>query len=343
MYTPASITLQGNTALAHNYTGASGLYVFHYLTKALDTLQKKFVFRDVIKLDDMPKQSGNTVQWYRFRELGTNTTPVGAAAEGAIGTGLGMNSDTIQATLSQYVDFMTLSDRVILTSIDEGGIVSEAVDRMSYRAAYTVDTITRNEIDSTSAADRTSALLGTYLSSSDIRMSHAFLQSRDIRPMSTGGFKGYFGGIISPAIVFDIENDPSANSVVDVRKYTENNPFEKIEDRASAFTFSGVMFKVSTNVYTNGGNYRTYIFGDGGIGGSQLAGKGPSDVKDPKNQRFRLNIGSNLEPTLANPTGTIGGFVSYNFFYVAKVLTDTITGGSSVNRFLYYDTPTQLV
>lgn len=343
-YTPASVILQGNTSLQHNYTGGSstGLYIFHYQTKALDTLQKKFVFMDVLKMDDMPKQSGNTVQWYRFRELGTNTTAVGAAAEGAVGTGLALNSDVITATLSQYMDFVTLSDRVILTSIDDGGIVQNATERMSYRAAYTVDTITRNEIDSISAADRSSALLGTYLSSGDIRLSHAYLQGNDVRPMQSGSAKGYFCGIIHPYIVFDVVNDPAANGVVDVRKYTEGNPFEKVEDRGQAFTFNGIMFKVSTNVYTAASNYRTYIFGDGGIGGSQLAAKGPTKVTDPKNQRFRLNVVGNLEPSIANPTGSIGGFVSYNFFYVAKVLTDTLTGGSTFNRFIYYDTPTQV-
>lgn len=342
MYTPASVILQGNTALAHNYTGASGLYIFHYQTKALDTLQKKFVFGDVVQLDDLPKQSGNTVQWYRFRELGTNTTAVGSAAEGAVGTGLALNSDVITATLSQYMDFVTLSDRVILTSIDDGGIVNSAVERMSYRAAYSVDTITRNEIDSISAADRSSALLGTYFSSGDIRLTHAYLQGKDVRPMQSGSAKGYFCGIMHPYIEFDVVNDPAANGVVDVRKYTEGNPFEKIEDRGNAFTFNGVMFKISTNVYTASTNYRTYIFGDGGIGGSQLSAKGPSMVKDPKNQRFKLNVVGNLEPSIANPTGSIGGFVSYNFFYVAKTLTDTLTGGTSFNRFVYYDTPTQV-
>jgi N4-gp56 family major capsid protein len=342
-YTPASVILQGNTNLQHNYTGgsASGLYIFHYQTKALDTLQKKFVFMDVLKLDDMPKQSGNTVQWYRYRELGTNTTAVGSAAEGAVGTAIpALNSDIITATLSQYMDFVTLSDRVILTSID--GMVQSATERMSYRAAYTVDTITRAEIDSISAADRSSALLGTYLSSGDIRLSHAYLQGNDVRPMQSGSCAGYFCGIIHPYIVFDVVNDPAANGIVDVRKYTEGNPFEKVEDRGQAFTFNGIMFKVSTNVLVASSNYRTYIFGDGGIGGSQLAGKGPSKVSDPRNQRFRLHVEGNLAPSLANPTGSIGGFVSYNFCYVAKVLTDTLTGGSTFNRFIYYDTPTQV-
>lgn len=339
-YDPATNTYLGNTALEHNYTGSSGLYVFYYQKKALDTLQKKFCFGDVVMTDSINRQSGNTIQWFRYRELGTNTTAVDAAAEGAIGTGLQMQSDTITASLSLYRDFMTVSDRLNLQAIDD--VVEAAADRMSYRAAYSADTITRAEIDSIAAASRTSALSGTYFSLSDVRNAWAYLQGNDVRPMQSGTYKGEYLGIIHPFIVFDIENDPAAGGYQDMVKYTNPESLINKEDRGMAFKVSNVTFKISTNVRFSTPNYRTYIFGHGGIGGADLSGMGPSKVYDPKKERFKLFVRPNLEPSVADPTAAIGGFVSYKFFYVAKVLTDTITGGTDFNRFVYYDTPTQI-
>lgn len=343
MYTPAGNVLQGNANLEHSFVGGNpALYIHYFQTRGLDTLQKKFVFGKTTVKDDMPKQSGNTIQWYRYQELAANTNPVGAAAEGSVGTSLALRSNTITATLSQYMDYVSFSDRLIITSIDDRGIIENAVDRMSYRAAFTLDTITRAEIDSVAAGDRTASLLsGTVFSVSDVRNTRAWLQGRDIQPMQEGECKGYFMGILHPNITFDLINDPLANGVTDLVKYTESNPFGEMPDRGQVFQLGGVKFWESTNVFEAAGppaTYRVYIFGYNGVGSSTVAGRKPTEVYDPKKHRFNLMVGSNLSHSVANPTASIGGYVSYNFMYVAKVLVDG--GNETVPRYAYFDSET---
>lgn len=316
---------------ASNLTTSAGLphvQVTYYKKKALDRLQKKFLFRNACMSDMIPKQEGRTVQWFRYFNLAANTTP---SAEGTVGTGISPTSRVVSATVSQYTAFLTVSDFLADTAIDP--LVENFADLLGYQAGLSVDTITRNVIDAESASTN-QALLGSYFRVADLRNARHALQAVDVQPMEDGNFYA----VLHPYISYDLVNDPAASGLADIFKYNtdvKGSPLVKYEDRGTVTTVAGCKVVESTNVYVNGSTYRSYIFGKDGIGCVDLAGRGPSKVTDPKKQRFAVKVGR-PEASVADPEGVISAYVSYNFIFTAVVL-DGPAGIGGTYRFRTID------
>lgn len=342
-YQPASNVATSNTALLHLYTGgvSTNPLITYYKKRALERLMKKFVFRDACEDDMLPRMSGRTVQWFRYRNLAANTTSKdGSGNEGTVGTGLALNTDVITANIAQYTDFITLSDLLMETTIDP--MVENAADVLSYRAGLSVDTITRAAIDAISASLN---LIGQFYSVADARSAAHILQGVDVKPMDSGPYSGFFMGVIHPYVSYDLVQDPTAGGLMDIYKYTDSAPMVKREDRGTLAPVGGVKFTESTNVKLTAGTpnlWRAYVFGKGGFGAVDLEGRGPNNIKDPSKQRFNIRI-VRPQPSTADPEGVIGAFVSYNYKYVVTELTDTITGGTTVHRLRFWDAPSSIV
>lgn len=282
--------------------------------------------------DMIPKQVGRTIQFFRYVNFGTNTTPT---TEGSVGTGLSMTNHVVGASVSQYTAFITVSDFLQDTAIDP--IVQSASELLGYSAGLSVDTITRNVIDAENAST-TQAVLGTFMRVQDLRNARSQLQGVDVQPMADGNFLA----IAHPFITYDIVNDPAAGGLADIYKYTmpENSPLIKYEDRGLVTHVAGCKLIESTNVYNSGSTYRVYVFGLNGVGSVDLEGRGPSDVVDPMKQRFKINVIKG-QPSIADPEGVIGAAVSYNFVFTALVLEGPSgIGGSYRYRTL---TPTSSI
>jgi N4-gp56 family major capsid protein len=307
-YTPAG-NLTSSAGLSH-------LAAILYRKKALDRLQKKFVFRKACSKDMMTKQNGRTVQFFRYTNFSANTTPT---TEGTVGTSLSLTSQIVQATVSQYSAFITVSDLLEATAIDP--IVSNAAELLGYQAGLSVDTITRNIIDAESPSTN-QALLATYLRVSDLRNSRHSLQANDVQPFEDSEFLAF----VHPYASYDLVNDPAAMGLADIFKYNTDvkaTPLVKYEDRGLITHVAGCKVEETTNVFqgTSGGNntYRAYVFGKNGIATVDLEGKGPSDITDPSKQRFKINV-INGGASIPDPEGLIGAAVSYNFVTTAVVL-----------------------
>lgn len=323
-YSPAG-NLTTSAGLAH-------LQAILYRKKGLDRLEKTFVFRSATKKDMLERQSGRTVQWFRFSNFSANTTPT---TEGTVGSSLSLTSKVVQATVSQYSAFITVSDLLESTAPDP--IVSTAAELLGYQAGLSVDTMTRNVIDAESASTD-QALLATYLRVADLRNSRHGLQAVDVQPFDDGEFLAF----VHPYASYDLVNDPAAVGLADIFKYNtdvKSTPLVKYEDRGLVTHVAGckVIETTNTKTGTSGGNntYRAYVFGKDGIASVDLSGKAPSEVKDPKKQRFKINVirGGNQ---IADPEGLIGAAVSYNFATTTVVL-DGPPGIGGTHRFKTLD------
>lgn len=303
--------------------GLSHLASVWYRRTALDRLQKKFKFRKVMKKESLPTGNGRTMQFYRYNNLSAVTSQ---ATEGDIGTSETFSSRVVGATVSQYAAFITLSDFLIQTSIAPE--VQNAGELLGYQAGLSVDTMSRNVIDAENSGC-SQALLGTTFTVADLRNSRAQLANDDVEPFEDG----YYKAIIHPFITFDLTNDPAANGLADILKYRTDMPtapMMKLEDRMHVASVATNSIEESTNVYVNTGVtpnlYRSYVFGKDGVAAVDLAGQGPSDVVDPKKQRFNIIVRT-VTDSVANPTGTIGAYVSYNFKFTNVVLQGPPTIG----------------
>lgn len=302
-YTPTSMTT-ATPGLAH-------VQQILYKKKALDRLQKKFIFRQVCDPDVMPLNSGRTAQWYRWDNLAANTVPT---TEGTVGTGLTISSNLLTATVSQFSNFISLSDFVVETAPD--GLVGAAAELLGYRAGLTVDTLTRLVIDKefTSVSQPPGA---TYLRLNDLRTVRHLLQGVDVQP-----FEGnQFFCISHPYNTYDVLNDPNVLGYPDSIKYTDKSggAMNNAPDRGHLVDAGHCMIYESTNVATSGSNRYTYIFGKGAVGTLDLEGRGPSKVVDPRKERFSIITRTSQGGALYDPEGVIGATVAYNFKTTAIV------------------------
>lgn len=298
--------------------------------KALSRLQKKFRFRDACMEDNIPARSGRTAQWYRYSNLSANTTP---STEGSVGTSQSLTSKIVSATVSEYSSFITVSTLLDETAPDP--ILQSAGELLGYQGGLSVDTITRNVIDAESSSTNQNPI-ATYLKVADIRASVHGLQGIDVEPFEDGQFLV----LTSPYNSYDLANDPAANGLADIFKYTQPDKANLVnrQDRGQFAQVAGSKIIESTNVYSSGSpaSYRTYVFGKGGIACTSLEGSVPSKVTDPTKQGFNVRVVRGGVPSIPDPEGMIGGAVSYRFTYTAVVI-DGVSGVGGSFRYRTID------
>lgn len=305
-YTPASNTTQSS--------GLSHLATVFYKREGLSVLRQMNRFMAVCEPDDIPARSGKTVQWYRYSTFAANTAP---SAEGVVGTGLSLTTNTVTATVDQYSDFLSLSRLLKITAIDD--MVVNASKELSYRAAISVDTIARIEFDSNTISN--SSTIGTNFTRQDVVNAVGRLRAVNVLPKSDGNF----AGIIHPYVTVDLMSDNTAGGFIELSKYTKNMAGD-YPVNGEVGMCAGVRFFESTNVGTSGSSpnvlYKTYIVGQGAVGAVALAGNGPQQVVDPSKEMFRLNV-INSEANPADPEGQIATYISYWFAFAVKTLDTT--------------------
>lgn len=90
----------------------------------------------------IPKGSGKTIEFRKFSSLPKATQPL---TEGVTPDGKRLDVTSITATVSQYGDFITQSDVLELTALDN--TILEATKLLGRQAGLTLDTITRNVLN----------------------------------------------------------------------------------------------------------------------------------------------------------------------------------------------------
>lgn len=325
-----STNTSGSTILTH-------LAPYYLRRTALDALRPVFVFYDACEPDVIPKREGKTITWFRYTNAPAATTTV---PEGIVPTSLTMPpSKTVSATASQYADYMTTSD--VLRDTAPDAHMTYLADQLGFRAGLTIDNVTRSVIDAPTGASTNP--IATYVSVRDFRASWFILQGRNVRPFKDG----LMFAVTHPYIAFDLVNDPSANGLADIFKYTEPEKAGgiKIGDRDQVAVVANCRIVQSTNVLFTSGSpdkWRSYVFGAGGVGCVSLSGYEPNQVHDPNKQAFKVKQRVFNDIELANPTGQIGGLVSYNFLHTAKILEGP-AGIGGLYRYIYFDAPSSIV
>lgn len=321
----------GSTILAH-------LQGYALQKTALGALRPKFVFYDLCEHDVLGLREGKTRRFYRYTNLASNTTTV---PEGVVGTSVSMSpSKTLDATVAVYEDFMTIS--AIMRDTAPDALIDKMAEEMGFRAGLTIDNVSRTVIDAESGA--LGSTLGTYMTVRDFRaQGQGILPGADVEPMDSG----WFEAICHPYNAFDIVNDPSAGGLQDLFKYTspDKSGTTKIEDRGLVAMVGNVRIKQSTNVKKTTGSpnqWRAYVVGKQALGTVSLSGYVPNQIQDPNKQTFKVTKKILNDTELANPTGSVGGFVSYRFATVTKVLEGASPMGGTY-RYSMFDAPSSIV
>ncbi len=192
----------------------------------------------------IPKNGGKTIEFRKFSSLAKALT---ALTEGVTPDGKTLNVSSITATVSQYGDYITQSDMLELTSVDN--TVIEASKLLGRQAGLTLDTVTRNilqsgtnvsyaskwngdtetEVTARAGLDKTATLKVDTVEKAVVKM----------RANNVPTINGDYVCIIHPYVAYDLRRDPEW---IDAHKYA--SPDELYTGEIGKI--AGVRFAVSS-------------------------------------------------------------------------------------------------
>ncbi len=113
----------------------------YYDTELLENAKEELFFNQFGRVQHLPKGSGKKVQWRKFDTFGRATTPL---EEGVTPDGNTMNMTSVEAEVSQYGDYTTVSDMLDMTAVDD--VILSCTEEHGSQAGLTLDILTRNEL-----------------------------------------------------------------------------------------------------------------------------------------------------------------------------------------------------
>ncbi|MGM9550237.1 MAG: N4-gp56 family major capsid protein [Faecousia sp.] len=259
----------------------------------IDEAQASLVHDQFGQKRPIPKNGGKTIEFRKFAALAKATTPL---TEGVTPDGKGLTVTTITATVNQYGDYITQSDVLELTALDN--TILEATKLLGRQAGLTLDTIVRNVLQSGTNVTYCPKVAGgvetpvTSRSGLDAtcQLTVKVIQQvvAKLRAQNAPTIGGKYVAIIHPYVAYDLMRDPEW---VDAHKYA--SPENLYEGEIGEV--AGVRFVQTSEakIYA-GGVFGTLIFGDGAYGVTEVTGgglqtivkqKGSAGTADPLDQR----------------------------------------------------------
>ena len=260
----------------------------------IDEAQANLVHGQFAQKKPIPQGSGKTIEFRKFASLPKATTPL---TEGVTPDGKSLTVTAITATVNQYGDYITMSDVLELTTIDN--VILEATKLLGRQAGLTLDTVVRNVMHSGTnvtycpkvAADGTETEVTSRTAlDNTCQLTVKVVQQvvAKLRAQNAPTIGGKYVAIIHPYVAYDLMRDPEW---IDAHKYAKpDNLYE-----GEIGEVGGVRFVQTTEakIYENG-VFGTLFLGDGAYGDTEISGgglqtivkqKGSAGTADPLDQR----------------------------------------------------------
>ena len=250
----------------------------------------------------IPKNGGKTIEFRKFTPLAKALTPL---TEGVTPAGNQLDVTAITATVSQYGDFIALSDVLELTAIDN--VVLETTKLLGDQAGLTMDTIVRDilvagtnvmyapKINASTGAETPVVSRANLDATAVLTVDLVQQVVARLRAVNTPRINGSYVAIIHPFAEYDIMRDPEW---IDPHKYKDTTNLYEGE----IGMISGIRFVESTEAKiwrgtgcpTNLSVFGTLFFGENAYGVTDVEGgglqtivkqKGSAGTADPLDQR----------------------------------------------------------
>lgn len=181
----------------------------YYSMELLEDAKPNLVHDQFGQKRPIPKNGGKTIEWRKFSSLPAATTPL---TEGVTPAGNKLNVSALTATVNQYGDYITQSDVLELTAIDN--TVLEATKILGAQAGVTLDTVIRNVLvagtnviyapkvvtDKVTEVTSRAALAADSLISVDL----VYKAVRKLKSMNVPTIGGKYIAIIHPDVAHDL-------------------------------------------------------------------------------------------------------------------------------------------
>lgn len=303
-----SINLQlfANTVQTTLLSGLSPEMKTFYDMTLIDEASAQLVHDQFGQKRPIPANGGKTIEFRKFASLPKATT---ALTEGVTPDGKSLTVTSITATVSQYGDYITQSDVLELTSLDN--TIIEATKLLGKQAGATLDTIVRNVLVAgnnvtycpkigTGGAETAVTSRSGLDTTAKLTVKTVQKVVAKLRGQNAPTINGKYVAIIHPYVAYDLMRDPEW---IDAHKYA--NPTNLYEGEIGEI--AGVRFVQTTEAKVwndstcpaNGGSayhpvFATLFLGDGAYGVTEISGgglqtivkqKGSAGTADPLDQR----------------------------------------------------------
>ncbi len=283
-----------------NNTGAANLSAemktFYDMT-LIDEASANLVHDQFGQKRPIPQGSGKKIEFRKYAPLAKATTPL---TEGVTPDGKALSVSTVEATVSQFGDFVHLTDMLDMTAIDNN--VLEATKLLGRQSGLTLDSITRDILQAGTnvtycpkvSAEGTETEVTTRSGldlTSQLTVKVIMQVVAKLRAQNAPTINGKYVAIVHPYVAYDLMRDPEW---IDAHKYTNTTNLYEGEIGEIA----GVRFVQTTEakIYKNGSTavFGTLIFGEGAYGVTEITGGGlqtfvkqlgSGGTSDPLNQR----------------------------------------------------------
>ena len=256
----------------------------------IDEAQSNLVHDQFGQKRPIPKNGGKTIEFRKFAPLAKALTPI---TEGVTPDGKSLEVSTITAEVAQYGDYITQSDVLELTSLDN--TILEATKLLGRQAGVTLDTVVRDVLHSGTNVTYCSKADGTAVTSragldNTCQLTVKMVQKvvAKLRAQNAPTIGGKYVAIIHPYVAYDLMRDPEW---IDAHKYTTSTNLYEGEIGEIA----GVRFVQTTEakIY-EGGVFGSLFIAEGAYGVTEITGgglqtivkqKGSAGTADPLDQR----------------------------------------------------------
>lgn len=269
----------------------------------------------------LPKNSGLVMKFRRYGTLANNTTPL---TEGVTPIGKKMSYTDITTTVEQYGDFVTITDKVQMTTLDP--LLTETAMELGEQAGQSLDVIIRDIIVAgtniqyaNGRTARDQIVAGDVLDAGEIKIAVRTLKrlnakriTKIVRPdagTNTTPVDAAFIGIVHPDTTFDLMSD---SNFVTIEKYASKAnvmPYEVGKLHEARF-IETTQAKVFEGEGSGGADvYATLILAANAYGVSQISGAalenivkplGSAGTADPLNQRSTSGWKATLAAIILN-------------------------------------------
>ena len=272
------------------HEGLSAEMKTFYDMTLIDEAQANLVHDQFGQKRPIPSNGGKTIEFRKFAPLAKALTPL---TEGVTPDGKSLEVSTITAEVAQYGDFITQSDVLELTALDN--TILEATKLLGRQAGLTLDTIVRNVMHSGTNVTYCPKADGTAVTSrsgltNDCQLTVDVVKQvvAKLRAQNAPTIGGKYVAIIHPYVAYDLMSD---ERWIEAHKYA--NPTNLYEGEIGEI--AGVRFVQTTEakIYSDG-VFGSLFLGEGAYGVTEITGgglqtivkqKGSAGTADPLDQR----------------------------------------------------------
>lgn len=194
-------------------TGLSAEMKTYYSDYLIDNAVPNLVHDQFGQKHPIPANGGKTINFRKFVPFNKANAPL---SEGVTPDGGSLSVTNVTAEVSQYGYYVTLSDMLMLTAVDN--TLVETTKLLGSQAGTTLDTVTREVLNSgTNVMYAGGKYARAYIGANEkLTVDDIYKAARMLKSQNAPKIDGGYVAIIHPDVAYDLMRDPEW---IDVNKY----------------------------------------------------------------------------------------------------------------------------